>query len=281
MYYRRSKNLFDPKSTEPFRLSRSKIENFIRCSRCFYLDRRLGVDQPQMPGFTLNIAVDHLLKKEFDIHRAKHMTHPLMRQYGIDAVPFHHEQINEWRENFVGLQHYHRPTNLIISGAVDDIWSDRDGQLMVVDYKATSINGEIKMDDEWKQSYKRQLEIYQWLLRQMGYKVSDVGYFVYANGQKDRAAFDGKLEFDVQIISHHGDASWVEPKIIAARKCLEGELPPHTNTCDHCAYRQAAASVEQSTPRSIATHVAAIPLLTKIKKKAAKKTSVANLFSPS
>jgi len=34
--------LFDPRSDKPFVLSRSKVELFIDCPRCFYLDRGLG-----------------------------------------------------------------------------------------------------------------------------------------------------------------------------------------------------------------------------------------------
>lgn len=32
--------LFDPGSDKPFALSRSKVELFLECPRCFYLDRR-------------------------------------------------------------------------------------------------------------------------------------------------------------------------------------------------------------------------------------------------
>lgn len=35
----RTKNLFDPKSKTPFKLSRSKIDLFLNCPRYFYLDR--------------------------------------------------------------------------------------------------------------------------------------------------------------------------------------------------------------------------------------------------
>ena len=243
MYYRRVKNLYNPESTEPFKLSRSKLENFTRCPRCFYLDRRFGIDQPPMPSFTLNSAVDVLLKKEFDIHRAKATTHPLMKHYGINAIPFSHEQINEWRENFVGIQYFHRPSNFIITGAVDDIWKDKDGKLIVVDYKATSVNGEIDWDSEYKQSYRRQLEIYQWLLRRLGFEVSDIGYWVYANGKKDKEAFDGKLEFNVQIFDYKGNDTWIEPTIMEAKKCLGGLLPPFNIKCDFCAYRKEAYAI--------------------------------------
>ncbi len=76
---------------------------------------------------------------------------------------------------------------------------------MVVDYKATSSEEKPTLDAEYRQSYKRQMEVYQWLLRQNGYKVSNTGYFVYANGRKDLAAFDGKLEFDVDLLSYTGE----------------------------------------------------------------------------
>jgi CRISPR/Cas system-associated exonuclease Cas4 (RecB family) len=240
----RTRNIFNPDLKEPFKLSRSRLENFLRCQKCFYLDRRLGVDQPPGYPFTLNTAVDHLLKKEFDIHRAAKSSHPLMEKYRIDAIPFQHSDLDKWRENFVGVQYHHKPTNFIVTGAVDDIWVNPKKELIVVDYKATSKDGEITLDAEWQMGYKRQMEIYQWLLRQNGFKVSDTGYFVYVNGKKDREAFDGKLEFDVKIISYTGSDKWVEQSLIDAKKCLkEDRLPNSALDCDYCNYRDAANEV--------------------------------------
>jgi hypothetical protein len=168
-----------------------------------------------------------------------------MEAYKIDAVPFQHEFMNEWRENFKGVQYFHRPTNLVLSGAVDDVWVNPQGELLVVDYKVTSTSGEISIDVEYRESYKRQLEIYQWLLRRNGFKVSDTGYFVYANGRKDKEAFDGKLEFDVEIIPYLGNDQWVENKIFEAKECLMGDLPKASPECEYCLYRLAAAKYER------------------------------------
>jgi len=118
-YYtaKKTKYLFDPKSKPPFRLSRSKIELFMNCPRCFYLDRRLGLGQPPGYPFTLNSAVDKLLKKEFDIYREKQTTHPLMEMNGIKAVPFKHEKLNLWRDALRGgIEYLHAPTNLLLCG---------------------------------------------------------------------------------------------------------------------------------------------------------------------
>ena len=71
-YYnsQRITGMYVPNSREPFKLSQSKIDLFLECPRCFYLDRRLGVGRPPGFPFALNAAVDTLLKQEFDIYRA-------------------------------------------------------------------------------------------------------------------------------------------------------------------------------------------------------------------
>src|SRR3989344_7411812 len=141
----KSRNIFLPEQEKPFKVSRSGIELFVECPCCFYLNNRLGIRRPSGPPFTINKTVDSLLKKEFDIHRAGKTQHPLMKKYGIDAVPFMHASMDEWRENFKGIQYVHEPTNLLITGAVDDIWINKNKELIVVDYKATSKNSEINL----------------------------------------------------------------------------------------------------------------------------------------
>jgi hypothetical protein len=49
--------LFDAKSDKHFPLSRTKVELFLDCPRCFYLDRRLGIGRPAGFPFNLNSAV--------------------------------------------------------------------------------------------------------------------------------------------------------------------------------------------------------------------------------
>ena len=84
-YYtpKRTKNIFNPNDSKPFKLSRSKIELFIECQRCFYIDRRLGVGRPPGFPFNLNSSVDALLKNEFDTYRVKGLKHPLIEKYEL------------------------------------------------------------------------------------------------------------------------------------------------------------------------------------------------------
>jgi len=242
-YYKaqRTRNVYDPKSEESFAISRSKIDLFIECPKCFYLDRRLGVGRPPGFPFNLNSAVDHLLKQEFDIHRAKGEQHAIQKEYDIDAIPAQHAELDKWRENFKGVRFLHPDTNLEITGAIDDLWINSKGEYIVVDYKATSkAEAVTELDQEWQDGYKRQMEIYQWLLRQLGYKVSDTGYFVYCNGKRDVSAFDKKIEFDVHLIAYKGDDSWVDKKVLELKKCLDSvEIPESGEGCDWCRYREA------------------------------------------
>lgn len=247
-YYKpkRRRNIYSPDDTEPFRVSRSKIDLFIECPKCFYIDRKLGTGRPPGYPFSLNSAVDALLKKEFDIHRAKETKHPLMESYGIDAVPFQHEDIEKWRDALrAGIQYHDEETNLLITGGIDDVWVNPEGELIIVDYKATAKNGEINIDAEWQNSYKRQMEVYQWLFRKNGFKVSPTGYFVYANGKLDKEAFDAKLEFDIHVIPYVGNTDWIEPKLKEIKETLDAKNPPEAdNDCDYCRYRDAVKSME-------------------------------------
>ena len=223
-----------------WKLSRSKIDLFKECPRCFYIDNKLGTKRPPGYPFALNSAVDHLLKQEFDIHRAKGEQHPLQKQYGVDAKPVAHKDLDTWRENFKGVQYTHPETGMRVTGAIDDLWQNAEGEYIVVDYKATSKDGEItKLDKSWHDGYKRQMEVYQWLLRQNGYPVSNTGYFVYCNGKKDRKAFDGKLDFDITLIAYEGDDSWVEGTLSEIKKTLDSEEVPEAGPeCDYCPYRE-------------------------------------------
>ncbi len=246
LYKVKTYKIFNPQSKEPFELSRSKIDLFLECPRCFYLDRRLGIGRPDSFPFTLNNAVDALLKKEFDIHRKAQSKHPLLKSYGLDAVPFQDERMDEWRDALRnGIKYTDKALNLLIRGGIDDVWVNPEGELIIADYKATSkadAEAEITLDADWQIGYKRQMEVYQWLFRQNGFKVSDTGYFVYVNGKQDREAFDGKLEFDVVLLPYKGDPSWIPETLVAIKKCLlEETLPKPADTCQYCAYRKEAA----------------------------------------
>lgn len=244
--------VFDPSSAEPYKISRSKLDLFTECPRCAYLEMKFGVKRPSGPAFTLNNAVDELLKREFDTHRTNGTTHPFVKKYGLDAVPLRDNRMDEWRDALRrGISYHHEPTNILLRGGVDDVWVTPQGEFIIVDYKATAKKTGPSTEDDLYDSYKRQMEIYQWLFRQNGFAVYPTGYFVYVNGKSDAKAFDGKLEFDVVLIPYAGSDAWVEPALHRLKEMLLTEEIPAIGTafgggpCDFCTYREAAGKTFQ------------------------------------
>ena len=229
---------YKPGQATPFRISRSKVDLFLNCPCCFYLDVRLGVKRPPGFPFNLNSAVDALLKKEFDHYRAENLPHPYMTGAGLHAIPYQNTQLDTWRSNFKGVSFVHEVTNFETFGAVDDIWFDLDSkEMIVVDYKATSKADAVTLDADWQIGYKRQMEFYQWLLRKNGYKVAAQGWFVYCNGIKDKSVFNNRLDFTVSMLPYVGDDSWVEPALVSIKACLESDVIPATaEECEYCQY---------------------------------------------
>ncbi len=93
------------------------------------------------------------------------------------------------------------------------------------------------LDADWQIGYKRQAEIYQWLLRKNGFSVSDTAYFVYCNGKADKEAFNNQLLFDISVLPYQGNDSWVDGAIMEAYQCLQlACIPDMSVDCDYCQY---------------------------------------------
>ena len=221
----------------------------MQCPRCFWLDVCLKITRPSSPPFNINKAIDELLKKEFDSYRAAKKPHPMMIEYSVDAIPFHHDDLNKWRENFIGVFTLHEPTNLHVFGAIDDVWVNPANELIVVDYKATAKSADVSIDSDWQITYKRQMEVYQWLLRQNGFAVSDTGYFVYTNGRMDLDGFNDRVEFKTKIIPYNGNDSWVDKTLAEMKDCMDKDNMPEMGVdimggpCSYCSYAKSRTNL--------------------------------------
>jgi len=215
------------------RISRSKVDLFIECPLCFWLDVKGKIKRPSGPPFSLNVAVDHLFKNEFDLSRGKGVPARLAKE-GLSFVPVEHPKLDQWRENFKGVTRQFGEIEFF--GAIDDLWVDMFGVHYVVDYKATSKADEVSLDADWQISYKRQVEFYQWLLRGNNLQVSDQAWFVYTNGIKDESPFNDVLRFRTKLLSYEGNGSWIEPTLRSLIDCLHSDTPPKSH--EGCAYCQ-------------------------------------------
>ena len=277
----RHRGKFNPKNPSPYELSRSKIEAFIKCPACFWLEKAAGVKFPGMPAFLLNTNTDTLLKKDFDQYRGKG-PHPLMQATGLGHLqPFAHEYMHKWEQSThfgASPNHFntvHEPTNILFGGGLDDVWQNSEtGELHIVDYKSTAQMGvntkpldesfiappEDPKATDYKASYRRQMDMYQWILRRRGYKVSNTGYFVYVDGQHNGEAgmldtetpFVANMKFKVAVIPYEGNDDWVEDALEQAKACLlQSHCPEHTETCEYDAFINAVNDVVNRTARLV------------------------------
>jgi len=239
---------FDKTREDPFPISRTGIDQFLRDPRTFVLQRKHGLKPPSMVPLTLAVATDHLLKNEFDGYRERQSSeHPIFNKYGLQVVPHQHTEIEDWRNNFKGIRYLDEVTNLEVFGAVDDVWEDINSkELYIVDYKSTSKKGDPDIETGWGASYKRQMEVYQWLFRKNEFPVSNTGYFLYVNGIKgdndfysDHQGYEdvGFMEFKTTLIPYTGNCEWVSDTLVSIKEALmDDKLPPPNESWDDNRY---------------------------------------------
>ena len=274
---KRHRGVYKPELKDiPFELSRSKIETFVKCPKCFLLEKACGL-KLGMASWLLNINTDTLLKKDHDQYRGKE-PHPLMDKAGLEhLIPFEHEDMEKWEQSVhFGLtpNHFntlHRESNILFGGGLDDVWQNKEtGELHIVDYKSTAQMGKTPKpldetflappDDpkklDYKASYRRQMDMYQWIARRKGFNVSNTGYFLYVDGLHN--GIDGMLDknnpevgwmkFNAAIIPYEGDDSWVEHTLLSIRVHLnwgaEIMVDDHSDDCDLGRYLEKAEAFE-------------------------------------
>ena len=240
----RQSSIYKPGQEEIFKISRSKFDDFLKCKRCFYLDRVCGLATPSLPGWTLNETTDLLLKKEFDRCRESQIPHRIFGEFGLNSVvPFNHPNMDKWRNSLAGgVEHQIENTNIIFHGGVDDIWHNKDtDQIIIVDYKSQASTRQVTTEDYlgyvFHQSYKIQLDVYSYLMSKNGFDVFPTAYFYVCNADRNAESFSGELIFSETLVPYNWDTSWIDGKLAEMIATLNSEdLPDSNPSCENCAY---------------------------------------------
>ena len=256
--------IYSSNQNKDFVVSRSRFDEYMDCPRCFYLKTNKGLMSPSTPGWTLNTLTDTLLKKEFDECRKKQEPHRIMIQNNLNhLVPYKSEIIkdkngndklllDEWRDSIhYGLKHRFKETNIILQGGIDDVWfNTKTEELVVVDYKSQhkkdGVSQDTYFDDPYKNSYKRQLNYYAYLLKGMGHEVSSDAYLYICNAKEVKEGFHGKMLFDEVLIHHEIKTDYLEEEIQKMIDAMNSEKIPEGHTsCENCAYARQRSVIDK------------------------------------
>jgi len=216
-------------NNKPLQLSPNSLNLYYECPLCFWWEKRMGIKRPQPYPYALNMAVDTLLKEEFDKYRKKKELHPLLIANNIPAKLFPNQKLlNEWRNNFEGIRYYDAELDATLFGAVDDVLEFTEGKLAPLDYKSTGSKIPTVYD-----RFQLQMDIYTFLLEKQGYKTIRKGCLAFYIVDKENG-FDGKLPFRKEIHMIDTDPSYVQKVFAEAVSVLRKDAPvSHSPDCQY------------------------------------------------
>ncbi|MFC1789638.1 PD-(D/E)XK nuclease family protein [Patescibacteria group bacterium] len=214
-------------NNKPIKLSPNSLNLYYECQLCFWLDKRHGIKRPPPYPYALNMAVDYLLKEEFDKYRAKGESHPLLVANNVPAKLFSNQELlNEWRSNFKGIRYYDEKLDATLFGAVDDILEFTGGKLAPLDYKSTGSKVANVYD-----RFQLQMDVYTFLLEKNGYPTVKKGCLAFYLVDKGNG-FEDKLPFRKEIHMVDTDPSYVQKIFEEATMLLRKDTPPlHNPDC--------------------------------------------------
>lgn len=154
----------------------------------------MGIKRPPPYPYALNLAVDILLKEEFDAYRKRNEAHPLLLENNIKAKLFQNQKLlDQWRDNFSGIRYYDKELDANLFGAVDDILESEGNKLSPLDYKSTGSSVANIYD-----RFQLQLDTYTFLLEKNGFKTTRKGYLAFYIVDKNKGFID-RLPFRKEI----------------------------------------------------------------------------------
>ena len=63
------KNIYVKNNLSPFKISRTKIDLYFDCKRCFYIDQKYGIKRPHGAALVINNHIVNKFKKNLEILR--------------------------------------------------------------------------------------------------------------------------------------------------------------------------------------------------------------------
>tara|TARA_B100000963_G_scaffold354462_1_gene371033 strand:- start:909 stop:1646 length:738 start_codon:yes stop_codon:yes gene_type:complete len=232
------KKLYINDNLTPFSISRSKIDLYFDCQRCFYLDQKHGIRRPHGTPLVINNFVVKHFKNILEDFRKKQIFFPESSKINRKLIPSNNKLLENWTHPFKGVSYIDKKTNLKIKGNLDDVWvCENTGESFPVIIKSTSRKKDIHSSNIWP-GYWKQLSLYSYLLARNSITTGSFGILLYLNASENLPRKLKKIDFELLIFEKKLDCTWIEPTFDKIYKMLNSmKVPLNSYSCKYCNYQ--------------------------------------------
>ncbi len=228
------KNIYVKNNLSPFKISRTKIDLFFDCKRCFYIDQRYGIKRPHGAALVLNNYIVNKFKKNLEILRETQTIIPESSSLIKGGMmPLQNTTVKDWINPFKGIFIVDKNTNMKITASLDDIWTDGLKCYPVIIKSMSREEKEIE-DSIWS-GYSRQLSLYAYLLRKNNLNIGDMGIIAIVNTLNDDDYT--RLNFKFFLFKSSINLEWIQKTLVEIKNLLDNEnFPNISSSCKFCNY---------------------------------------------
>jgi len=213
------------------KLSPSRLDLFMECERCFWLQMNENIERPRQPFPSLPSGIDGKVKEHFDRFRGKEEKPPELR--GTELELFDGQNFVDYARSWNTEPKWRdRETGAVLRGGLDELLVNEEGEMVVLDYKTKGYEPENEVPDY----YRRQVELYSLILEENGYRTADQGVILYF--YPDSFTRDGGFNFHTELKRTDIDTERAKKVVRDAVKTTEGSLPGHGESCDYCEWEK-------------------------------------------
>ncbi len=188
-----------------------------------------GMERPRQPFPSLPSGIDRKVKKHFDRFRGKDSSPPELKGTGLSL--FDGQNFVDYARSWRTEPKWRDPeTGAVLRGGLDDLLENEAGDLVVLDYKTRG--SEPKEETGVPEYYRRQVNLYNMILRENGYSTADQGLILYF--YPDRFTENGDFSFHTELRRTETDAEEAKKLVRDAVKTVEGPAPEHDPDCEYC-----------------------------------------------
>ena len=203
--------------------SHTGLESLNRCPKCFFLQYKYGIRQPEGIVSRLANRFDGVIKKYFDLYRQSGELPPMVSNQ-ITNLRLQNPFIEKYWVNF--------NENYGFWGKLDECFIDEDGCHIPVDFKTASSDPRGK---ETLPAYQTQIDDYLYLLKNNRKKIAGYGYLIYIYPVDGNNLHDG-WPMLTHIVKVNGDPEKTIERINKAIETIQKDIAQPSPNCPFCSY---------------------------------------------